>query len=296
MSSLKAGETVTMTAERKSDFGWFLSDGTEEVLLHENEITEEPVEGQNIDVFLYHDQKGRLTAAMKIPEISLDRYAWVEVVDAKPGLGAFVHIGISKDVLVSEDDLPAFESVWPTEGDRLYCILGYDQRGRLIAKPATEPVMEEDLLKEAPETMFNKNVSGTVYRLIIEGSHMITQEGYKGFIHKSERLREPRLGEQVDGRVIGVKDDGTINVSLLPRKQEALDEDAQKIYDYMESRGGAMPYWDKSYPEDIKIRFQMSKAAFKRAIGKLMKEGKVYQEGGWTYFGSKKKEQEEEQK
>ena len=67
-----------------------------------------------------------------------------------------------------------------------------------------------------------------------------------------------------------------------------MDEDAQVLYDYMESRGGVMPFWDKSYPEDIRERFNMSKAAFKRALGKLMKEGKVYQEEGWTYFKRRK--------
>lgn len=81
-----------------------------------------------------------------------------------------------------------------------------------------------------------------------------------------------------------MKDDGTINISLLPRKEEGMEDDAAVIYAYMEERGGAMPFWDKSHPEDIKERFNMSKAAFKRALGKLMKEEKVYQEEGWTYF------------
>ena len=66
-----------------------------------------------------------------------------------------------------------------------------------------------------------------------------------------------------------------------------MEDDAAVIYAYMEERGGAMPFWDKSYPEDIKERFNMSKAAFKRALGKLMKEEKVYQEEGWTYFRNK---------
>jgi uncharacterized protein len=85
------------------------------------------------------------------------------------------------------------------------------------------------------------------------------------------------------GRIIDVKEDGTINVSLLGRKQETQDTDAKRIYDYLMSRNGAMPYSDKSMPEDIQERFGLSKAAFKRALGKLMKEGKVYQEGFWTY-------------
>jgi predicted RNA-binding protein (virulence factor B family) len=56
------------------------------------------------------------------------------------------------------------------------------------------------------------------------------------------------------------------------------------IYDYLVSRNGAMPFNDKSMPEDIQERFQLSKGAFKRALGKLLKEGKIYQEGVWTYL------------
>ena len=101
-------------------------------------------------------------------------------------------------------------------------------------------------------------------------------------MHESERSVEPRLGELVKGRVIGVKEDGSLNGSLLPRTHERLDEDAEGILTYLESRGGSMPYWDKSDPEDIQKRFGMSKAAFKRALGRLMKEGKVSQADGWT--------------
>jgi predicted RNA-binding protein (virulence factor B family) len=98
------------------------------------------------------------------------------------------------------------------------------------------------------------------------------------------------LGQRIEGRIVDVKDDGTVNISLLPRKHEAQGSDAYVIMEYLISRNGAMPYWDKSMPEDIEDRFKMSKGAFKRAIGKLMKDGKVYQDKGWTYL-----KQEEEQ-
>src|SRR5690606_31624765 len=132
----------------------------------------------------------------------------------------------------------------------------------------------------AEPQVFNKNVKGTVYRLLLAGSFIITEEGYMGFIHESERREEPRLGQEVEGRIIDVKEDGTINVSLLPRTHEQIDDDANEIFEYLQGRGGSMPYWDKSLPEDIKRRFNMSKGAFKRALGKLMKENKIIQEDG----------------
>lgn len=289
MAELQAGITVTLNVSRQIDFGWFLSNGEEEVFLHDHEVAGEISEGDDVEVFLYFDSKGRLSSTMTIPEITIDSYGWAKVVDVNPSLGVFVDIGIQKDMLVSMDDLPLHTDVWPEIDDQLYVTLKEGKNNRLYAKMATEDVINE-MTEPAGQELFNKNITATVYRVIVEGSHIITLQGIKGFIHRSERKREPRLGETVIGRVIAVKEDGTVNVSLLPRKQEAMDEDAETIYRYMESRGGAMPYWDKSFSEDITARFHMSKSAFKRALGKLMKEQKVYQEDGWTYFTDKNKE------
>lgn len=278
-----AGEMMTLTVKREVPFGYFLTDGTEEVLLHKSETERALTEQEEVTVFLYHDHQGRLCATTKTPKITNDTYDWVEVVDVMPKLGVFINIGISKDVLVSVDDLPPLLELWPKCGDELYCSLKTDKRGRLLAQLATDEVMRQMAVK-APESAFNQSIRGRVYRLIKAGAFLFSDVGYIGFIHESQRRKEPRLGELVEGRVIGVKEDGTVNVSLLPRKHESLDEDADKIYRYLESRGGAMPYHDKSDPDDIKARFQMSKAAFKRAMGRLMKAKKVYQENGWTYI------------
>jgi predicted RNA-binding protein (virulence factor B family) len=218
-----------------------------------------------------------------IPEVQVGKYGWVDVVEVKENLGVFVNIGIQKDILVSEDDLPAFTTLWPTTVDRLYVALSYDQRGRLIAKPATEDVIQS-IANAAPPSLRNQSISGIVYRLLKVGSFVISKEGYRCFIHESERIEEPRLGAEIEGRVIEVKEDGSLNMSLLPRKQERIDDDAEVILEYMETRGGGMPFGDKSDANDINMDFQMSKSAFKRALGKLIKENKVYQDNGWTYL------------
>ena len=152
--------------------------------------------------------------------------------------------------------------------------------------PAPEDIISE-LFTDAEEDVMNKDLTGTVYRLIASGSFLITDEGIRAFIHPSERKEEPRLGSRVTGRVIEVKEDGSVNMSLLPRKQDALSVDAEEILTYLRSRNGAMPYGDKSDPDDIRERFHLSKAAFKRALGHLMKNGKVYQKDGWTYENNK---------
>lgn len=283
MAKLNPGTVEILEVVREVDFGHFLSNGSEDVLLHNHEKTTEIQIDEEVEVFLYQDKQGRLAATMKIPDIRVGKYAWCEVVESIEDLGVFVDIGISKDILIHKDDLPKMRSVWPNEGCKVYCTLKVDNNGGLLGKLATENIMEE-LFTEADGKDFNKNVTGIVYRTLFSGTFIITEEGYRGFIHESQREKEPRVGEKVQGRIIDVKVDGSVNVSLLKRGHEALDTDSEKIYQYLMERGGSMPYHDKSQPEDIEKRFNMSKGAFKRALGRLMKDNKIYQKEGWTYI------------
>ncbi|MDV7763626.1 S1 RNA-binding domain-containing protein [Peribacillus sp. CSMR9] len=290
MQKIQAGLAVELEVERKADFGWFLTDGSEDVLLHHSEMKEgtELELGDEVTVFIYHDKQARLTATMKIPEIQIDQYGWAEVVNVKRKLGVFVNIGLSKDILVSLDDLPNIDRLWPEVGDRLYVSLKTDRNDRLFGKLATEDVIQEIAVKAPLKGVRNTTVKGNVYRLLMVGSFFVSEEGYRCFIHESERKEEPRLGELVEGRVIDSKEDGTLNVSLFPFKQDLMGEDADVIFTYLMNRGGAMPYGDKTPPDDIQFHFGLSKGAFKRALGKLMKEEKIYQEDGWTYSSDRK--------
>lgn len=277
------GHVLELSVSRENEFGYFLTDGSEDVLLHKNESSHQYSTDETVKVFLYSDSKGRIAATDTIPLVTVGNYEWVKVTDVKQGIGIFLDIGIQKDLLLGEEDLPAHKGVWPAIGDLLYVTMRVNRNQRLYAKLATDPIIEEIAVKAARQD-FNKNVHGYIYRTAKVGSWVFTAEGYKGFIHESQRETEPRLGQKVEGRVVDVKEDGTINVSLLLRKQESLDLDADRIFEYLESRNGSMPYSDKSMPEDIQERFNLSKAAFKRALGKLMKDGKIYQEDGWTHL------------
>lgn len=276
------GQTTTLTVARKASFGYFLTDGNEDVLLHTNQANQELEVEDQVEVFLYVDSEGRISASTTTPEVAIGRYAWVKATDVNPRIGVFINIGLPKDILLGIDDLPVHKSVWPQPGDLVYITLKLSSTYLLYAKLASDQVIESISVKATRES-FNKNVQGHIYRTAKVGSWIYTIEGFKGFIHESQRLEEPRIGQKVEGRIIDVKEDGTINVSLLARKEESQDLDSERIYEYLMSRNGAMPYNDKSMPEDIKDRFDLSKGAFKRALGKLMKEGRVYQEGNWTY-------------
>ncbi|RLL46747.1 hypothetical protein D8M04_05965 [Oceanobacillus piezotolerans] len=284
MHTLKIGTVETMTVLRKIETGYVLEKDGEQALLHHNEAKEELEENEQVTVFLYNDKKGNIAATTTLPTIRMDSYDWAEVVEVSPRLGGvFVQIGIAKEMLVSKDDLPLYESVWPKVGDKLFVTLGLDQKGRLLAIPATEGIIYREI-ELAPEDLLNSQVTGHVYHTSREGTAIITKENYRGFIHHFERKSEPRLGELVTARVIEVKHDGTLNLSLRPLKQHGMMEDADLILEHLQVNNGIIPFSDKSEPEDIRGTFEISKAAFKRALGKLMKEGKIEQRDGKTYL------------
>ncbi|TMW73427.1 CvfB family protein [Alteribacter natronophilus] len=281
MDTFQPGTIETLTVSQEIGGDCILSDGERIVVLPKQETSSVPSPGDEVRVFIYKNKKGETVATTVIPSITTDTYNWAAVVDTVKGLGVFIDAGLKEDILVSSDDLPLLEKVWPRKGDELFVTLSTDKKGRLLAKPATETAVESSF-STAPAGMKHQTVEGRVYRSTKVGSFVITTEGYRGFIHYSERKEEPRLGEWLDGRVIGVKEDGSLNITLRPLKQDALDEDTEAVFAYLMRMGGEIPLTDKSDPEEIRQIFGISKASFKRALGRLMKEGKIRQEAGRT--------------
>jgi len=282
MNALKSGEVVTLTVLEQQASKWILTNGVEELPLNASEVTEPLTVGDRLEVFLFTDRRGDLAATTSIPAFTQGEYGWARVLKVVEREGAFVDIGTSREVLVRAEDLPALKEVWPEPGDHLFMTLRTDRNGDLFGRLATEEKISE-LYEGAFEDMHNKNIQARPYRLLPIGTFLLGVEvPYRIFVHESERNNEPRLGQDVVVRIIDVKDDGSMNGSLLPRKHERLSNDAQQILNYIQDVGGKMPFGDKSSPEEIQEMFNMSKGAFKRALGTLMKAGKVKQQGGWT--------------
>ncbi|SFF60665.1 hypothetical protein SAMN05216353_10334 [Halobacillus alkaliphilus] len=276
------GTIQSCTVSKKITNGFILKYKDTEILLPDEAVDQEIDLEQSIKVFLYTNKKGQAVASMTIPEVSRDSYGWAEVEEVVPNMGVFVNIGLEdKEILVSTDDLPLLKSVWPVKGDFLFVSLELDKKGRLLAEPISEQEVWDDL-EPAPASILNSETQGRVYRSTKAGSSVLTEEGYRGFIHPNERKEEPRLGETVVARVIDVKDDGSINLSLRPVKKESRKEDAEVILDYLRENDGIVYLDDNSDPEKIRDTFQISKSAFKRAVGKLMKENQVEQTNGAT--------------
>ncbi len=113
------------------------------------------------------------------------------------------------------------------------------------------------------------------------GTRLLTEDYHLAFLHPDERQLEPRLGEEVSARVIGTLRDGSINISTKPRAYQEIGEDAQMILAAIEHTDEKeLAFSDKSTPESIKDYFGISKGAFKRALGHLLKDRLIVQEDG----------------
>ncbi|MDN3428245.1 S1-like domain-containing RNA-binding protein [Microbacterium sp. APC 3898] len=281
--ALHPGLKATLQVKDRSTSQWILSDGSgDEVMMNASEIEEGQEIGEEIEVFLYRNRQGGVSATPMIPHILPSEYGWAKVLKVSPREGAVVDIGTTREVYLLPADLPQIMELWPKQGDHIFMTLRTDRHGDLYGRLATEEKVLE-LMQPAPETAFNQNLQARAYRLLPVGTFMLSvPEMYRIFIHETERHEEPRLGEEKTVRIIDVKDDGTLNGSLLPRKQERLADDAEEIMRYLEESGGKMPFTDKSSPDEIQEIFGMSKAAFKRALGKLYKNRQIIQEDGWT--------------
>ncbi|MEV9641972.1 S1-like domain-containing RNA-binding protein [Mammaliicoccus sciuri] len=284
MTQLQSGTLAKFEILRKEGSRWVLDADGEEIYLNLSEAPDLE-EGMQVEVFLYINRRGEITATAQLPTVTVDTFGWAKVIRLEREEGAYVDIGSSFEVLVNRADFPQLKKLWPQPGDQLYMTLRTDPGGNLFGRLVTEERVQEHFTI-ADEDLYNQNLKARAYRLLPVGSFFLTEDLYRIFVHETERQQEPRLGEEVDLRIIGVRDDGTLNGSLLPRKQDRLQTDSEQIMSYLEEAGGKMPFTDKSSPDEIDEMFQMSKGSFKRALGKLMKEGRVVQQDGWTTLKS----------
>lgn len=284
----EAGTIQRLIIDREvSPYGYFLTNGEQDVLLHYTELTGKVEPGDYVEVFLYYDTEDRIAATMKRPLLTLGEVAKLTVADIHPKYGCFLEMGIGRQLLLPKGELPEFEPLHPKVGDEVYVRMEQDRYGRLIALPARE----DDLVPymfAAPESWNNTWRDAVVYRPLKMGTFVVVDgapvgEGVIGFIHESLRPRLLRLGESVRVRITHVREDGRVNVTMAERKEVGMDQDAERLFTFLKERpNGTMPYSDETPSDIVKQRFGISKSAFKRAIGRLMKAGLIRQNGNWT--------------
>ncbi|MDJ1111904.1 MULTISPECIES: CvfB family protein [Macrococcus] len=254
---------------------YLLGPNSEEVKLNASEVLEgdELEIGEDYSFFVYPGRTGDLFATQNIPDISTDRYDWVKVIK-KDRDGVTVDIGIPREIIIPWEDLPKLKEVWPEAGDEVFACLRVDRNDQLYGRLASETIVDT-MYTAAPETLLHTTITAHPYRLLRVGTFLLSKEGYKIFVHESERRSEPRLGEAVEVRIIGHKEDGILNGSFLPLAHERMDDDSEMILTMLNEYGGELPFSDKSDPEAIKEVFNMSKGSFKRAIGRLYKNKRI---------------------
>lgn len=281
MNNILAKTITAMVTDQNEHYYFVQKDG---VTLALDKTEGDHQLGQMVQGFAYSDlhQKLRLTT---LPiSATRDSYGWGVVTEVRRDLGVFLDTGLpDKQVVVSLDVLPEIKELWPKKGDKLYVSLEVDKKDRIWALPAPAEVFQK-LAGPAYDNMQNEKLRAIIYRLKLSGTFVyLPDNNMLGFIHPSERYTEPRLGQELEARVIGYRQvDRTLNLSLKPRSFEMLEADAQMILTYLEGQGGFMTLNDKSSPAEIKATFGISKGQFKKALGGLMKAGKIKQDASGT--------------
>ena len=263
---MRLGEKQVLTVVKVVDFGVYLGSDEERVLLPKKQVPEGIEVGDPVEVFLYKDSSDRMIATTKEPKITLGELAVLEVADVGR-IGAFLDWGLEKDLLLPFKE----QTVKVEKGDRCLVSLYVDKSGRLCATMKVYPLLRTD-------SPYKKNdmVRGTVYGISREfGVFVAVDDRYSALIPRREVYGRMFIGQQVEARVADVKADGKMDLSVRGRIPEQMDADAQQIMERIEKNGGCLLFTDKADPERIKMEFGMSKAAFKRAVGRLLKQGKV---------------------
>ncbi len=245
--------------------------------------------GDQVDVFIYHDTEDRLTATMKKPLLTLGEIALLEVADFHQRFGCFLEMGLGRNCCCRFASCRSCRSCVRRSATKYLSAWRMTVKG-VLSRSSRRKRSCASFASRRRRIGKNRRVDARVYKTLQMGTFVVCDGGVLGFgviglIHATERTRLLRLGEAVNVRVAFVREDGNVNCSMREPKEVGRGEDAEKLLAFMRERpNGAMPYSDETPADLISQRFGMSKSAFKRAVGKLMKEGLAYQDGSWTYL------------
>lgn len=267
---------------RESEAGVFLDGGTgntcDDILLHKNQQTAPVAVGDTVKVFLYLDPSRKLTASMRVPKMRVGQIARLQVINVSKD-GVFLDVGAERGIFMPYAGMRGRPGV----GEIVWAKLYTDKSGRLAMTMEVEDELRRSSLP-AKNVKRGDRLHGSVYNITEAGVFVFTDQRYFALIPHKEIENRPRVGEEIDFRVTYVREDGRLNGSLRLVKRKAIPVDAEKILLMLQQRGGKMPYSDDTPPEVIKEVFKISKGAFKRALGHLLKEDLIEQRSGSTYL------------
>ena len=264
---MKLGEIQNLKIDKKVEFGVYLTDGEEKVLLPKKQVPENASIGDELSVFVYKDSKDRLIATTNTPGITVGQLGVLSVLQVNK-IGAFLDWGLEKDLL-----LPFKEMVGrPEEGDEILVRAYIDKSNRLCA--SQKGIYE--LLSQKPPYAVGDEVEARIYEFGHDyGTFVALEDRYSAMIPRHEDVSKYKIGDVLMVRITGIKEDGKCDVTIRDKAYIQMDEDTEALLDLIDSYAGVLPFTEKASPEVIKRETGLSKAAFKRAIGRLYKERKI---------------------
>lgn len=266
---IELGKKQKLTIIKRVDFGVYLSQGKdtqERVLLPGKQVPPESRVGDELEVFVYRDSKDRLISTTQTPMLTLGQVALLQVAQVGK-IGAFLSWGLEKDLL-----LPFREQTYKVRpGDEVLAALYVDKSGRLCGTMKIYHYLRRDAPYEKDD-----QVKGRIYEISENfGAFVAVDDQYSGLINKQEYFGNLSVGQLVEARVRGVKEDGKLDLSIREKIPQQMQKDAELVMQVIEEYDGVLPFNDKVSPEIIERELHLSKNAFKRAVGHLLKEGKI---------------------
>lgn len=262
------GTYYTLNVARQTDHGYILQDTSsrsdDEVLLPTRLASRELGKGENVRVFIYKDGEERVTATMQEPKVTLNSVAFLRVKDANR-YGAYLDWGLDKDLFV-----PHREQIDEMNEGQSYLVYMYldDKTNRLAASAKIDKYLEKDeiTVEEGEE------VNLRIWKKTELGYKVIINETHEGLIYHNEFFTDVYPGDQEIGYIKQIRDDKKIDVTLRPIGYDKVEPNAKHILQRLKQVGGYLDLHDKSDPDEIRERLEMSKKTFKKAIGSLYKE------------------------
>ena len=267
---IKLGEKQILTIVKKVEFGVYLAESKEtaedRILLPAKQVPEGVSVGDQVEVFVYRDSKDRMIATTNIPKLVMGGVAELSVSQVTK-IGAFLNWGLEKDLL-----LPYKQQLFKVKpGDNVLVSLYIDKSNRLCATMNVYKNLRSDSTYKKDD-----QVKGRVYTISEEfGAFVAVDNLYSALIPKKEMYGQIRAGEDITARVTEVKPDGRLTLSIREKAYLQMEKDAEEVLAIIDSYDGVLPFNDKVSPEIIKRETGMSKNEFKRAVGNLLKAGKI---------------------
>lgn len=269
---MRTGQIQTLVVSRISDFGLYLKDEEGVEVLLPNRFTRlDMKEGDSVEVFVYHDSEDRLVASTEKPLIKVGEVAALKVVD-KSIHGAFLDWGLSgKHLFLPNRNQQG--SVIAGQKTVVYMYVD-DRTGRCVATNKIKPF----IYNEEPLTVKVGDEVGVLvafetpigYRVVINNRHW-------AMIYKNQLFRPIRVGDSCRGWVRKITEDMRIDVSLQQQGLAEVETSVIRLEAMLKEHGGVLGVNDRSDPQDVARLTGMSKKVFKRALGMLLKQGKVRQ-------------------